>query len=197
MQKQNDLKRKSSVDAVTSPPKLDNGNITLSSLLLAAAAQSQMDGFVGKSEGALPFPPDLVSHLTGSRVAGGKGKPIPALPALIPAAGRNLPILLPKPPRTPADLMSPASMIPLLTPEMALRLAAATGQDPAASMPQVLVKQGVSKCNECNIVFCKHENYMAHKKHYCSARQVKKLTSFVIYNKYCLVDCMENTRVFP
>jgi zinc finger protein ZFPM1 len=36
--------------------------------------------------------------------------------------------------------------------------------------PQVLVKQGVSKCRECNIVFCKHENYMAHKKHYCSAR---------------------------
>jgi len=35
---------------------------------------------------------------------------------------------------------------------------------------QVLVKSGVSKCQECNIVFCKHENYVAHKKHYCSAR---------------------------
>lgn len=170
-QKHNDLKRKSSVDAMTSPTKLDNGNITLSSLLLAAAAHSQMDGFAGKSESGLPFPPEMVSHL--ARVAGGKGKPIPALPALIPAAGRNLPILLPKPPRTPADLLSPASMIPMLTSEMAMRLAAATGQDPGASMPQVLVKQGVSKCNECNIVFCKHENYVAHKKHYCSARQVK------------------------
>ncbi|XP_049816419.1 zinc finger protein ush [Schistocerca nitens] len=36
--------------------------------------------------------------------------------------------------------------------------------------PHVLVKQGVSKCRECNIVFCKHENYVAHKRHYCSAR---------------------------
>lgn len=36
--------------------------------------------------------------------------------------------------------------------------------------PQVFVKQGVSKCKECNIVFCKYENYVAHKKHYCSAR---------------------------
>ncbi|KAL1513391.1 hypothetical protein ABEB36_002810 [Hypothenemus hampei] len=37
-------------------------------------------------------------------------------------------------------------------------------------MPQVIVKQGVSKCKECNIVFCKHENYLVHKKHYCFAR---------------------------
>lgn len=35
---------------------------------------------------------------------------------------------------------------------------------------QIIVKQGVSKCKECNIVFCKYENYLAHKKHYCSAR---------------------------
>lgn len=55
---------------------------------------------------------------------------------------------------------------PILNPEIALRLA----QDIQASNPQVLVKQGVSKCKECNIVFCKHENYLAHKKHYCSAR---------------------------
>lgn len=32
------------------------------------------------------------------------------------------------------------------------------------------VKQGVSKCKECNIVFVKHETYLAHKNHYCSAR---------------------------
>lgn len=31
------------------------------------------------------------------------------------------------------------------------------------------VKQGVSKCKECNIVFVKHETYLAHKNHYCSA----------------------------
>lgn len=36
--------------------------------------------------------------------------------------------------------------------------------------PQIYVKQGVSKCKECNIVFCKYENYLAHKQHYCSAR---------------------------
>ena len=38
------------------------------------------------------------------------------------------------------------------------------------NQPQIFVKQGVSKCKECNIVFCKYENYLAHKKHYCSAR---------------------------
>lgn len=41
---------------------------------------------------------------------------------------------------------------------------------PSAVQPQVFVKKGVSKCKECNIVFCKYENYLAHKKHYCSAR---------------------------
>ncbi|XP_037958671.1 zinc finger protein ush [Teleopsis dalmanni] len=44
--------------------------------------------------------------------------------------------------------------------------AAASG----ATQPQIYVKQGVSKCKECNIVFCKYENYLAHKQHYCSAR---------------------------
>lgn len=38
------------------------------------------------------------------------------------------------------------------------------------AQPQIYVKQGVSKCKECNIVFCKYENYLAHKQHYCSAR---------------------------
>lgn len=38
--------------------------------------------------------------------------------------------------------------------------------------PQIFVKQGASKCKECNIVFCKLENYLAHKKHYCSARNL-------------------------
>lgn len=40
--------------------------------------------------------------------------------------------------------------------------------------PQVFVKQGVSKCKECNIVFCKLENFIAHKKHYCSARNLEE-----------------------
>lgn len=40
--------------------------------------------------------------------------------------------------------------------------------------PQIFVKQGVSKCKECNIVFCKYENYVAHKTHYCSARNLEE-----------------------
>ncbi|KAH6943891.1 hypothetical protein HPB50_000445 [Hyalomma asiaticum] len=38
---------------------------------------------------------------------------------------------------------------------------------------QVVVKQGTSRCRECNIVFYKHENYLAHKRHYCASRQQK------------------------
>lgn len=41
-----------------------------------------------------------------------------------------------------------------------------------SNAPQIFVKQGDSKCKECNIVFCKYENYLAHKKHYCSARNL-------------------------
>uniref|UniRef100_A0A6A7FX86 Zinc finger protein ush-like n=2 Tax=Hirondellea gigas TaxID=1518452 RepID=A0A6A7FX86_9CRUS len=32
------------------------------------------------------------------------------------------------------------------------------------------VKQGEARCNECNIIFYKEENYLVHKKHYCAAR---------------------------
>lgn len=39
----------------------------------------------------------------------------------------------------------------------------------------ILVKQGVSNCAECNIVFYKHENYLAHKRFYCSSRNEKLL----------------------
>lgn len=46
-------------------------------------------------------------------------------------------------------------------------------KNPVSNLPpQIFVKQGVSKCKECNIVFCKYENYLAHKKHYCSARNL-------------------------
>ena len=44
---------------------------------------------------------------------------------------------------------------------------------PLAQQPhpqQIVLKPGSSKCQECNIVFCKYENFIAHKKHYCSAR---------------------------
>lgn len=58
--------------------------------------------------------------------------------------------------------------LPIFTPEVQMRLT----EMPAipSVIPQVLVKQGVSKCKDCNIVFCKLENYVIHKKHYCSAR---------------------------
>lgn len=65
-------------------------------------------------------------------------------------------------------LLMRAGTIPFpIVPEM--RLTDLPPQIPPV-IPQVLVKQGVSKCKECNIVFCKHENYVIHKKHYCSAR---------------------------
>ncbi|XP_051164610.1 zinc finger protein ush isoform X1 [Leptopilina boulardi] len=53
------------------------------------------------------------------------------------------------------------------TTELALRLT----DLPPPPAPGVLVKQGVSRCKECNIVFCRHENFVAHKKHYCQARE--------------------------
>ncbi|KAH8273674.1 hypothetical protein KR018_007990, partial [Drosophila ironensis] len=49
-------------------------------------------------------------------------------------------------------------------------LVVAGGAPGGGQQPQIYVKQGVSKCKECNIVFCKYENYLAHKQHYCSAR---------------------------
>ncbi|XP_066903306.1 zinc finger protein ush [Halyomorpha halys] len=68
----------------------------------------------------------------------------------------------------------PIPPIPLIPSDLALRLASAELPPPAP--PQVLVKQGDSKCQECNIVFYKHENYIAHKKHYCSARKTEDKT---------------------
>jgi len=73
--------------------------------------------------------------------------------------------------------------------ELALRLSSSSEASNAAALaPQispsqpitspptlgnfVAVKTGMSKCKECNIVFCKYENYLAHKKHYCSARNL-------------------------
>ncbi|XP_067145012.1 zinc finger protein ush isoform X1 [Centruroides vittatus] len=57
-----------------------------------------------------------------------------------------------------------------------LPLAAPTGDTVPQITSQVLVKQGNSKCKECNIVFYKYENYLVHKKHYCAARQQKPVT---------------------
>lgn len=88
------------------------------------------------------------------------------------------------PPDLAARLADPAA-IERQNIELALRLSAAASMPeshPAPKLttsgksthslghPQVFVKQGASKCRECNIVFCKYENYVAHKKHYCSSR---------------------------
>lgn len=60
--------------------------------------------------------------------------------------------------------------LPVLPPTAAASGPAQPATPAAANQPQIYVKQGVSKCKECNIVFCKYENYLAHKQHYCSAR---------------------------
>ncbi|XP_032678048.1 zinc finger protein ush isoform X3 [Odontomachus brunneus] len=61
--------------------------------------------------------------------------------------------------QTTAVAPSPATEIPLRLTDL-----------PPPPVPGVLVKQGVSRCKECNIVFCRHENFVAHKKHYCQSR---------------------------
>lgn len=100
-----------------------------------------------------------------------------------------------KPPGRVASLQPPAAgvvagigptvALPYFTSEMTLRLAAAaaaaaaaaTASNPAVSTAdgmapahQFYLKQGPSKCESCNIVFCKYENFLAHKKHYCASR---------------------------
>lgn len=183
----NDIESKRKSSGEISPPKMEgnHGNLSISNLLLAAAQSHHIDSLQMKSElTALPFPPELLSQLSASinsRLTTNKsGKTVPTMPGLIPTSG--IPVILPQQlagsTRPPTDLLNHANILPLLTSEMALRIAAATGSElPSVPPPQVLVKQGVSKCQECNIVFCKHENYIAHKKHYCSARQMPETST--------------------
>lgn len=42
---------------------------------------------------------------------------------------------------------------------------------PLSPQVDVVVKQGNSRCVECNIVFYKHENYLVHKELYCASRR--------------------------
>lgn len=141
----------------------------LSNLLLAAVAASSVhrEDTGGNGAPLLKSPPVLPFSGKGCSKNPTLTKPSHITP-IIPT-----PLLLPTSRTSSADLLSKANILPLLTSEMALRMAteaAAVVAPPPPPPPQVLVKQGVSKCRECNIVFCKHENYMAHKKHYCSAR---------------------------
>lgn len=166
-------------------PKLETNttNLNLSNLLLAAAAHSQqLDSLQPSDLQPMTFPSELLPHIAAAaRISAGKqGKTLQSLQGMLPGAA-NIPLLLPQltgnSRATTPDLLNPASILPLY-PDMALRLVAAASSDLQGTPPppQVLVKQGVSKCQECNIVFCKHENYLAHKKHYCSARQVSEPT---------------------
>lgn len=60
------------------------------------------------------------------------------------------------------QIMSPALVPPLMPVTQHPFFATKT-------IPQV--QSSVSKCVDCNIVFYKHENYLIHKKHYCSGRR--------------------------
>lgn len=78
-------------------------------------------------------------------------------------------------PRGLSELLSPAAVLPYFAPDMTLRLNPNSAQDGGGGvMPpahhQFYLKQGPSKCESCNIVFCKYENFLAHKKHYCASR---------------------------
>lgn len=43
---------------------------------------------------------------------------------------------------------------------------------PSPSEKRPLSQAGISKCNDCNIVFYKHENYLVHRQYYCSGNRL-------------------------
>ncbi|CAG5131985.1 unnamed protein product [Candidula unifasciata] len=47
---------------------------------------------------------------------------------------------------------------------------------------------GISKCADCNIVFYKHDNYLIHKKHYCSGKRRLSTQPGPIIDSASLVD---------
>ena len=78
---------------------------------------------------------------------------------------------------------SPGDMGHVTSPRLSPKYRA--GSQIVATRPPILVApQGlvpvlptISKCLECNIVFYKHENYIAHKEHYCAGRLNKPSVS--------------------
>ncbi|XP_014360952.2 zinc finger protein ush isoform X2 [Papilio machaon] len=111
---------------------------------------------------SLPGSPETPSPSRRSSSPGGESSPK--------RRRRNSRGPTPKPPSVaspPEDKFNPLVPPAILPPSLALRLASDLPATPAS--PQVLIKQGVSKCQECNIVFCKYENYRIHKRYYCSA----------------------------
>lgn len=72
--------------------------------------------------------------------------------------------------RPNVDLLTPTTVLPYFTSDMTLRLTPNPAIDTLVPAHQFYLKQGPSKCESCNIVFCKYENFLAHKKHYCASR---------------------------
>ncbi|KAL7045608.1 hypothetical protein ACKWTF_002273 [Chironomus riparius] len=68
-----------------------------------------------------------------------------------------------------------------------------TGTTPTQIPAQIFVKTGISKCKECNIVFCKYENYVAHKQFYCASNLDKGKDSLPESDKknYCSFKNLE------
>ncbi|CAG2171307.1 unnamed protein product [Oppiella nova] len=69
---------------------------------------------------------------------------------------------------------STCSPTPLANPSELSQLIPQTLTGGSSGLPavDVVVKQGKSRCNECNIVFYKHENYLVHKRLYCASRRM-------------------------
>ncbi|VVC45221.1 Hypothetical protein CINCED_3A005310 [Cinara cedri] len=84
-------------------------------------------------------------------------------------------VVVPTGPVLPSGIMQRNDLLnqgglPYFTSEMTLRLATNPVPDSIPTTHQFFLKQGPSKCESCNIVFCKYENFLAHKKHYCASR---------------------------
>ena len=88
----------------------------------------------------------------------------PPLPVKIQNGGSSRPTT----PLSPSPAVNAASARGKISPEMAAILVPKNEKPPSAPFCK---PWSTSKCNECNIVFHKMENYLAHKEHYCSARR--------------------------
>lgn len=107
-----------------------SANFNLTEMLLAAASQNHSE-----SPKELQFPPEMIPHLSAIQQMNSSKRP-----ALNPIA--NIPLLLP--PVSPGSRVMPEilnpSILPLLTSELAMRLASTNV--PAAGMPQ-FIRQGL------------------------------------------------------
>ncbi|KAK2704181.1 zinc finger protein ush-like [Artemia franciscana] len=75
-----------------------------------------------------------------------------------------------------SQLMFPFLNMPVQNPIMPTTLPTKRGRRQPSSSGMI-VKQGIIKCEDCSIVFCKLENYLVHKQHYCSGRNQESSSS--------------------